>query len=174
MHPFERLRAAVDEMTREVSETGLNVLALVLSPFPRRYWGRAQGSGILISCLLQIALCGTSLYTSISHFSHRLSQEIADTTIEAAMESEATRVEAAPAMAFGALTPFAYLTVSATGRWLTYGLLSGLLRAVAYATGNPCGDPVLTFVDDVAWDLGRWGAKTVRRIVFSFTSFWNR
>ena len=137
-------------------------LAFFLSPLPRRYWRGLSGPGILLCGLVQagFSLAGlTHVYTT---YAAGVSEQLAEATLEVADQSGATRVSAAPAMAFGALTPLAFFAVSAPAWLLAYSLLSGLIRVLGYAADHPCGDPILTFVDDLIWDTGRAVGSTVR------------
>jgi hypothetical protein len=77
-------------------------------------------------------------------------------------------------MAFGALTPFGFFAVSAPAWVLAYVLLSGLVRVLGYASDHPCGDPILTFVDDVLWDGGRGIRSRVLGLAAWTRAFWNR
>ncbi len=103
-----------------------------------------------------------------------MSDELADITVEAALETEAHSVSAAPAMAFGALTPLGIFAVSNAAWVLAYGALSGLIRLVGYPSDHPCGDPILTFVDNLLWDAGRGISSSVRRSVGAVWSWWKR
>jgi hypothetical protein len=111
------------------------------------------------------------VYTS---YAQSVSDQLAAATLQVAAESGATRVSAAPAMAFGALTPLGFLAVSVPGWVLAYGLVSGLIRALGYAADHPCGDPILTFIDDVIWDVARGIKSRVLGVVARVRSFWNR
>jgi len=73
-------------------------------------------------------------------------------------------MSAAPAMAFGALTPLGFFAVSAPAWVVAYLALSGIIRVLGYASDHPCGDPILTFVDDVLWDIGRSAGSTIRGV----------
>jgi hypothetical protein len=150
------------------------VLAFFVSPLPRRYWGKAQGVGIFLSCAVQIGLCVMGFMSSYHAYSERNSQAIAESAIEVAKQQEATKVEAMPAMVFGAFTPLAFLSVSSTGRWLAYGVVSGVIRVVGYASDHPCGDPILTLVDSFIYELGSSVKATALHVVGRASSFWNR
>lgn len=136
--------------------------AFLISPLPRRYWGGASGVGLLFSGLAQIALCGAGLIQAYDRYSQPVSEALAKVSIEAAVSGEATRVSATPAMAFGALTPLAFFAVSISGRFFAYGVFSGFVRVVSYAADHPCGDPLLTFVDEFVWD-GIYGVRSALR-----------
>jgi hypothetical protein len=82
-------------------------------------------------------------------------------------------VNAAPAMAFGALTPLGFFAVSQPAWILAYGLIAGLIRVLGYASDHPCGDPVLTFVDDVIWDSTGGIRSRIRGLVVRLRAFWN-
>ena len=129
-------------------------LAFLMSPFPKRYWGTAIGPGLLLSALLQSGLSLAGLMAAYEPYAKRAGQALADTTIATAVANEVERVEAEPAMALGAFTPLAFLAESTTGRLFAYGLLSGMFRVVGYAGDHACGDPVLTFLDDLVWGIG--------------------
>lgn len=140
--------------------------SFAVSPLPRRYWGRAHGAGIFLSCMVQIGLCLWGLMSSYHVYSERISRAIAENAIEVAKQQEATKVEALPAMVFGAFTPLAFLSVSTSGRFLAYGVVSGVIRVLGYASDHPCGDPVLTLVDGLIWDTG----GTVKSVVGGATA----
>jgi hypothetical protein len=150
------------------------VLAFFVSPLPNRYWGKAHGVGIFLSCAVQIGVCVMGFMSSYHKYAERNSQAIADSAIEVAKSQEATKVEAMPAMVFGAFTPLAFLSVSSTGRWLAYGVVSGVIRVVGYASDHPCGDPVLTLVDGFVWAIGSSFKATAVHVVSRASSFWNR
>ena len=161
----ERLFRGLGNAAREISQPLDVLLGFIVSPLPRRYWGGASGTGILLSSLVQIGICASGLSNAYSVFSHKISEELAETTIEVAKRAEAGSVEAAPAMAFGAITPFAFFAVSVSGRFVAYGVVSGVIRVLGQASGHPCGDPILTFADEIVWDTGRSLGSTVRRVV---------
>jgi len=116
--------------------------------------------------------CSAGLVQTYTAYAQAVSEHLAEATKEAAELSGAEKVEAAPAMAFGALTPLGFFAVSAPAWVLAYGVLSGLFRLVGYASDHPCGDPVLTLVDETLWDVGRGVASRVRRITGALRSWW--
>ena len=164
------LRDVVDEVSRP-----LNLgLAFFLSVLPRRYWRGITGPGILLSGLVQAGLSLAGLVHVYTSYAQGVSDQLAEATLQVVAESGATRVSAAPAMAFGALTPVGFLAVSVPGWVLAYGLVSGLIRALGYAADHPCGDPILTFVDDVIWDGARGIKSKVLWAVAGVRAFWSR
>ena len=164
------LRDVVDEVSRP-----LNLgLAFFLSVLPRRYWRGITGPGILLSGLVQAGLSLAGLVHVYTSYAQGVSDHLAEATLQVVAESGATRVSAAPAMAFGALTPVGFLAVSVPGWVLAYGLVSGLIRALGYAADHPGGDPILTFVDDVIWDGARGIKSKVLWAVASVRAFWSR
>ena len=158
----------------ELSEPLNLALGFVLSPLPRRYWRGVTGPGILLSGLLQVGFSIALLVHTYTGYAQVVSDALADATIAVAAERGDTRVNAAPAMAFGALTPLSFFAVSTSGRVLAYLLLSGVIRVLGYASDHPCGDPVLTFVDDVLWDVGRGARSTLLELVSRARDLWNR
>ncbi len=163
------LGGVFDELSRP-----LNLgLAFFLSVLPRRYWRGITGPGILLSGLVQAGLSLAGLVHVYGTYAQGVSDQLAEATLQVAAESAATRVSAAPAMAFGALTPLGFLAVSVPGWVLAYGLVSGLIRAVSYAADHPCGDPILTFVDDVIWDVARGIRSRFLGVLARVRSLWN-
>jgi hypothetical protein len=138
-------------------------LAFFLSPLPKRYWRGATGPGMLLSGLLQTGLGFAGLVHVYTSYAQGVSEGLAEATI-AAEEAGAIRVSAAPAMAFGALTPLAFFAVSAPAWVVAYVALSGLIRVLGYAADHPCGDPLLTVVDDTLWGIGRGVAAMIRGV----------
>jgi len=165
---FRSLGSVVDEVGRPVNLA----LAFFLSPLPRRYWGGVTGPGILLSGLVQTGLCLAGLVQVYTSYAQGVSEQLADATLTAAAEGGSTRVSAAPAMAFGALTPLGFFAVSAPAWIVAYGVLSGLIRVLGYASDHPWGDPVLTFADDVIWDVMRGAGSRVRGVVARVRGFW--
>jgi len=164
------LGGVFDELSRP-----LNLgLSFFLSVLPKRYWRGIAGPGILLSGLVQSGLGLAGLVHVYTSYAQGVSEQLAAATLRVATESEATRVSAAPAMAFGALTPLGFFFVSAPAWVVAYCLLSGLIRTLGYAADHPCGDPILTFVDDVIWDAGRGLKSRVRGIVARVRAFRNR
>jgi len=161
-NPVAWLRAVWEELGSSPFEI---LRAFLVSPLPRRYWGGASGVGLLLSGLLQIGLCGAGLIQSYHAYSEPVSEALANATLEAAVANGEKRVSATPAMAFGALTPLAFFAVSVPGRLFAYGVLSGLIRVIGYAADHPGGDPLLTFVDDLAWDAARGLKSAFHRTV---------
>ena len=147
-------------------------LAFFLSPLPRRYWRGIAGPGVLLSGLVQCGIGLAGLVHVYTSYAQGVSEQLAEATLTVAAESGDTRVNAAPAMAFGALTPLGFFAVSAPAWVMAYCLLSGLVRTLGYAADHPCGDPVLTFVDDVLWDVGRSIGSRARRAVTRLWSLW--
>lgn len=168
LSPVAFLRAIADEL--QGSGPFEILRAFLVSPLPRRYWGGASGTGLLLSGLAQIAMCGAGLIQSYHAYSGPVSDALASVTLEAAVANGEKRAHAAPAMAFGALTPLAFFAVSASGRLFAYGVFSGLVRVIGYAADHPGGDPVLTLVDDFAWDAARGLRVAFERT----TSRWRR
>jgi len=167
---FRGLGGVFDEISRP-----LNLgLAFFLSVLPRRYWRGITGPGILLSGLVQSGLGLAGLVHVYTSYAQTVSEQLAEATLQVATESQATRVSAAPAMAFGALTPLGFFAVSAPAWVVAYGLLSGLIRTLGYAADHPCGDPILTFVDDVVWDVARGIKSRVLGAVARVRAFWNR
>ena len=164
------LGSLIDEVSRPLNLA----LAFFLSPLPRRYWRGVTGPGILLSGLLQAGLGFAGLVHTYTAYAQIVSDDLADATIMVAAESGDTRVNAAPAMAFGSLTPFGFFAVSAPAWVLAYVLLSGLVRVLGYASDHPCGDPILTFLDDVLWDAGRGIKSRVLGLVAWIRALWNR
>lgn len=164
------LGGLIDEVSRPLNLA----LAFFLSPLPRRYWRGVTGPGILLSGLLQAGFSLAGLVHTYTAYAQIVSDDLADAAIEVATERGDTRVNAAPAMAFGALTPFGFFAVSAPAWVLAYVLLSGLVRVLGYASDHPCGDPILTFVDDLLWDAGRAVGSKVLGLVAWIQALWNR
>jgi hypothetical protein len=163
------LGTVVDEVSRP-----LNLgLAFFLSVLPRRYWRGIAGPGILLSGLAQAGFCLAGLLHVYAAYAQGVAEQLATATLTVAGESGSTRVSAAPAMAFGALTPFGFFAVSAPAWVLAYGLLSGLIRALGYAADHPCGDPILTFLDDVLWDVARGIRSRALGVFARARAFWN-
>ena len=133
-----------------------------------------MGTGILFSALLQVGASLTGLFQIYSAYSQRVSDTLAEVTIEAAVESGSEKVRAAPAMALGALTPLGFFAVSHTAWILAYAVFSGVVRLIGYASDHPCGDPVLTFIDNVVWDTGRSVTSSTVGLFRSLTSWWTR
>ena len=148
-------------------------LAFFVSILPRRYWRGITGPGILLSGLVQSGLSLAGLLHAYTSYAQGVSEQLAEATLKVAVESEATRVSAAPAMAFGALTPLGFFAVSTPAWVVAYVLLSGLIRSLSYAADHPCGDPILTFVDDVIWDVARGIKSRVLSAVGRVRSFLN-
>ncbi len=164
------LESALGEVSRP-----LNLgLAFFLSILPRRYWREINGPGILLSGLVQTGLSLAGLVHVYTTYAQGVSDQLAEATLRVATESEATRLSAEPAMAFGALTPLGFFAVSAPAWVVAYCLLSGLIRTLGYAADHPCGDPILTFVDDVIWDVARGIRSKVMGIMARVRAFWNR
>lgn len=161
---------AFNSVIREVSEPLDTIQAFFLSPLPRRYWRGASGFGVVLSALVQVGACAAALMQSYVAFAKPVSEALANATITTAESSGAAEVRALPAMAYGALTPFGFLAVSSSGRLFAYGVISGLIRALASATGHPCGDPVLTLVDSFIWDMARAARSMVVRGVVRIRS----
>ena len=150
------------------------LLAFFISPFPHRYWGRASGAGVFLSCMLQVSLCLAGFMKSYHVFAEQVGANLADTAIEAAKEEGAAKVEALPAMAVGAFTPLAFLAASSSARWLAYGLLSGIVRLLGYASDHPCGHPVLTLADSFVWETLGALKSTALHFASRMSAFWNR
>jgi hypothetical protein len=167
---FRGLGDLSDEVSRPVNL----LLAFCLSPLPRRYWWGAAGAGILLSGFVQVGASLAGLLHVYTAYAQEVSERIASATITAAVRGEAERVSAAPAMAFGALTPFGFFASSLPAWFFAYGLLSGVIRVLGYASEHPCGDPLLTFVDELVWDSGRGILAAVRGVRVRLSSFWNR
>jgi len=148
-------------------------LAFFLSPLPKRYWRGASGPGILLSGLLQMGFGIAGLVHVYTSYAQGVSEDLAAATI-AVEEAGSTRVSAAPAMAFGALTPLAFFAVSAPAWVVAYVALSGLIRVLGYASDHPCGDPVLTLVDETLWDIGRGVGSTFRGLWVRVHSLFGR
>jgi hypothetical protein len=129
--------------------------------------------GILFSGMIQFAISSMLLVGLYTRFASGVADGVAETTIDAAVPDieKGGRVHAGFAMAFGALTPFGFLAVSSTGRVLLYFVLSSVVRLVAYACDHPCGDPALTFVDEILHDVKDGLMKRVRRAA-AFVSNW--
>ncbi len=177
MNPGRILRnilRGLGDVVDEVSQPLNLALAFFLSPLPRRYWRGVTGPGILLSGLLQAGFSLAGLVHTYTAYAQIVSDDLADATVAAAAERGDTRVNAAPAMAFGALTPFGFFAVSAPAWVLAYVFLSGLVRVLGYASDHPCGDPILTFVDDVLWDAGRGVRSRALGLVAWIQAFWNR
>ncbi len=164
------LSSLLDEVSRPLNLA----LAFFLSPLPRRYWRGVTGPGILLSGLLQAGFSLAGLVHTYAAYAQIVSEGLAEAAIEVAAESGDAKVSAAPAMAFGALTPLGFFAVSAPAWVLAYVLLSGLVRVLGYASDHPCGDPILTFVDDVLWDVGRGIGSGVLGLVAWARALWNR
>ena len=164
------VRGVIDELSHPVSLG----LAFFVSPLPRRYWRGATGPGIALSAFIQMAACFAGLVQTYSAYAQTVSDDLAEATAEVAERTGGERVNAAPAMAFGALTPLGFFAVSTPAWVLAYGALSGLFRLVGYASDHPCGDPILTFVDATLWDVGRGITSRVLRIARSMWSWWTR
>ncbi len=162
------VRTLIDELSRPLNLA----LAFFISPLPRRYWRGANGPGIALSAFIQMGACLAGLIQTYTAYAQVVSDDLADATTEAAELSGAEKLNAAPAMAFGALTPFGFFAVSTPAWVLAYGALSGLIRLVGYAADHPCGDPILTFVDETLWDVGRGITSRVRRITGALWSWW--
>lgn len=158
----------VDELSRPLNLA----LAFFVSPLPRRYWRGATGPGIALSAFIQLGACLAGLIQTYTAYAQVVSDDLAEVTTEAAELSGAEKVHAAPAMAFGALTPLGFFAVSTSAWILAYGALSGLIRLVGYASDHPCGDPILSFVDEILWDVGRGIASRVQRFTGLFWSWW--
>jgi hypothetical protein len=172
---IRRLLQGISHVFDEVLGHPVNLaVAFFVSPLPNRYWGKAHGAGIFLSCMVQIGLCVMGFMSSYHAYSERNSQEIAQASIEVATQQEAAKADALPAMVFGAFTPLAYLSVSSTGRWLAYGVISGVIRVVGYASDHPCGDPVLTLVDSFIYEMGSSFKATAVHVAGRVSSFWNR
>lgn len=167
---FHGLRTLIDELSRPLNLA----LAFLVSPLPRRYWRGASGPGLALSAFIQMAVCSAGLIETYTAYSRVVSDGLAEATAEAAERSGAEKVDAAPAMALGALTPLGFFAVSMPAWVLAYGALSGLFRLVGYASDHPCGDPILTFVDATLWDVGRGITSRVLRIARSMWSWWTR
>jgi hypothetical protein len=163
------LGSLVDEVSRPLNL----VLAFFLSPLPRRYWRGVNGPGILLSGLVQAGICLAGLVHVYTSYAQGVSEQLAEASLKVAAESGDTRVNAAPAMAFGALTPLGFFAVSQPAWILAYGLIAGLIRVLGYASDHPCGDPVLTFVDDVIWDSTGGIRSSIRGLVVRLRAFWN-
>lgn len=150
------------------------LFAFVVSILPRRYWAGATGAGILLSGLVQLAAGAAGFMEAYTHFARETSEGVASATLTVAQSGEpgGGRVEAGKAMALGALTPIGFLAVSATGWLFAYVSLSGLVRVLGAASGHPCGDPVLTFLDDLLWESGRSLLSTARDLVERARSAW--
>ena len=162
------LRTLIDELSRP-----LNLgLAFFLSPLPRRYWRGTTGPGIFLSAFIQFGACLAGLMETYTRYAQTVSDSLADATAEVAIESGAQKASAAPAMAFGALTPLGFFAVSTRAWIFAYGALSGLIRLVGYASDHPCGDPILTFADDMLWDAGRGASSSIKRTAVSVRSWW--
>jgi hypothetical protein len=142
-------------------------LAFFISPLPKRYWRGASGPGILLSGLLQLGFGLAGLVHVYTSYAQGVSEGLAAATI-AAEEAGATRMSATPAMAFGALTPLGFFAVSAPAWVVAYLALSGLFRVIGYASDHPCGDPVLTLMDEALWEMGRGVASHLRGIWSAF------
>lgn len=167
---FLGLGDLADEVSRPVNL----VLAFCLSPLPRRYWGGADGAGILLSGFVQVGACVAGLLNSYTPFAHNVSEGLATATLTIASRGEAERISAAPAMAFGALTPMGFFASSLPAWFFAYGVLSGLVRVFGYASDHPCGDPLLTLIDEFIWDSGRGVVGALQRVRARVLSFWNR
>jgi hypothetical protein len=165
---LQGLRTLVDELSRPLNLA----LAFFISPLPRRYWRGASGPGIALSAFIQMAACSAGLLQAYTSYAQLVSDDLAEVTAEVAELSGAEKMTAAPAMAFGALTPFGFFAVSTPAWVLAYGALSGLIRIVGYAADHPCGDPILTFVDETLRDVGRGIKSRVRRITGALRSWW--
>jgi hypothetical protein len=161
-------RTFIDELSRPLNL----VLAFFVSPLPRRYWRGAAGPGIAISAFIQMGACSAGLIQTYTAYAQTVSDDLAEATTEAAELSGKEKMDAAPAMAFGALTPLGFFAVSTPAWVLAYGAVSGLIRLVGYASDHPCGDPILSFVDETLWDVGRGVTSRIRRITRSLWSWW--
>lgn len=162
------LRVLGDELSRPLNLA----LAFFISPLPRRYWRGATGPGIALSAFIQMGACLAGLIQTYTAYAQTVSNDLAEVTAEVAELSGAEKVAAAPAMAFGALTPLGFFAVSAPAWVLAYGVLSGLIRLVGYAADHPCGDPVLTLADEILWDAARGTLSRVGRLARSLASWW--
>lgn len=162
------LRVLGDELSRPLNLA----LAFFISPLPRRYWRGATGPGIALSAFIQMGACFAGLIQTYTAYAQTVSDDLAEVTAEVAELSGAEKVDAAPAMAFGALTPLGFFAVSAPAWVLAYGVLSGLIRLVGYASDHPCGDPVLTLADEILWDAARGTLFRARRLTGSLASWW--
>ncbi len=171
-HIVEIVRRAVSEFGYELSRPLNLALAFFLSPLPRRYWGGATGVGILLSGFVQMGASARGLLRAYTAHAQQVSDALAQATITAALNSGDVTVSAAPAMAFGALTPFGFLAVSVPAWIFAYGAISGLVRVFGYAADHPCGDPILTFIDDLVWDGMRSLWSVVRQASHRIRSFW--
>lgn len=162
------VRTLIDELSRPLNLA----LAFFVSPLPRRYWRGATGPGIALSAFIQVGACFAGLIETYTAYAQVVSDDLAEVTTEAAELSGAEKIAAAPAMAFGALTPLGFFAVSTPAWFLAYGAVSALIRLVGYASDHPCGDPILTLVDETLWDVGRGVVSRVRRIAGSLWSWW--
>jgi len=162
------LRDAFHELSRPLDLA----IAFFLSPLPRRYWRGLSGPGILLCGLVQAGFSMAGLTQVYTSYAGQVSEELAEATIAITSESS-TRVSAAPAMAFGALTPLAFFGVSGLAWVLAYSVFSGLVRVLGYATDHPCGDPLLTFIDDVAWGMARGVGSSAQQVSAYVRGRWN-
>ena len=162
------LRMLGDELSRPFNLA----LAFFVSPLPRRYWRGATGPGIALSAFIQMGACFAGLIQTYTAYAQAVSDDLAEVTAEVAELSGARKLDAAPAMAFGALTPLGFFAVSAPAWVLAYGALSGLFRLVGYASDHPCGDPLLSFIDETLWDTGRGIASRMRKLMGTLGSWW--
>lgn len=169
--PGNILRGLLD-VVDEVSQPLNLALAFFLSPLPRRYWRGITGPGILLSGLVQAGICLGGLVHVYTSYAQGISEQLAEATLTVAAESGDTRVNAAPAMAFGALTPLGFFAVSQPAWVLAYGLVASLIRVLGYASDHPCGDPILTFVDDVIWDSTRGIRSRIVELWLRLRAFW--
>ncbi len=169
-----RLFRGAEDVALEVRRPINPVVAFFVSFLPRRYWGGADGVGILLSALFQAGGSLAGLVNTYTAYAQQVSDGLAEATLAAAISGGAERLSAAPAMAFGALTPLGFFAVSAPAWVFAYSLFSGLIRALGYATDHPCGDPILTFADDLVWDAGRGVRSKIRQAISALRSFWNR
>jgi len=119
-----------------------------------------------------MAACSAGLLQTYTSYAQLVSDDLAEVTTEVAERSGAEKMTAAPAMAFGALTPFGFFAVSTPAWVLAYGALSGLIRLVGYAADHPCGDPILTLVDETLRDVGGGIASRIRRMAGSLWAWW--
>lgn len=111
--------------------------------------------GILFSALFQFGLSVAGLVAVYTRYSQNVSDALAEVTVEAALRDDGVdrRMHAGGAMAVNALTPIGFIVLSHTGQALVYLAFSGMVRMLGFATDHPCGDPVLTVIDEFAWDL---------------------
>ena len=157
-------RARLADVAGAVASLARLLVSLPLALLPTRYWERLPGLPVGAAAVPSgIVTMALGLYTGARGFLAYL--RLAADTANTAMVDTAARTAAGQNVpiesvttqslqGLSVLSAVAFTVATPLGWFASYLVISGAMRAVSAAVGQPLGDPLLTGIDAVA--VQRW------------------